>query len=366
MRTFVVVEQGVKVAKRNGELMVKKAGEAIHKTRLEGLGSLQLFGGVELTSGAIRACLNQGTDISFFTITGRYRGRITGPASKNGTRRLEQYRRVSDPAFRLQAAKALITGKITNQRNLLMRGQRRAKIPENAPALGQMRRSLQRVPDATSHDELMGIEGYAASLYFVCLGRLIKNSDFTFTKRTRRPPRDPINAALSFGYTVLTSNVDGIVQAQGLDPMLGFLHGIDYGRPSLALDLIEEMRPVIVDALVLAMVNRLQLSAFDFEAMRSDLRADQEAQEAQPGSPDTEHQPATGAAVPQPKPAGILLNDRGRRVFLAAFAKRLNEKIYYPPLEGAYTIGDILRKQVEHLIRVIDGRDERYVPFVPR
>jgi len=358
MRSFTVVEQGVTITRTGGELNVERANAVIRRTRIEGLESVMLFGGVEVTSGTIRSCLANGVDVSFFTKAGRYRGRLCGPASKNGQRRLAQYSRVLDEKFRLKRAKEMVSGKVANQRNILLRGQRKKRCSEIAQALREMRSIMQKIPRVGSHNELMGNEGRAAALYFGTFGRLVMNNDFEFSKRTRRPPRDPLNACLSFGYMILMARMDGFVQAAGLDPMLGFLHEPDYGRPSLALDLIEEFRPVVVDSLVLRLVNRKQLSRNDFKSMEPDMTDEILAGGSGDGSSE-------GESSNNGKP-GVLLNERGRRIFLSGIMKRLRESLYYPPRECSFPLSDILDMQVQHLVRVMEGREKRYIPFVPR
>jgi CRISPR-associated protein Cas1 len=168
---------------------------------------------------------------------------------------------------------------------------------------------------------------------------------------------DPVNACLSFGYTLLGGVIETEVLRCGLNPMLGFLHQPLHNRKSLALDLLEEFRP-FVDLLVLRLVNRRQLGTGDFERQRIDIEAALADEDPEPGFADT-----TGPVSEEQ--TGIYLNATGRKIFLKEFFGRLRETLYYPPREGAYELRDVIREQGYHLARVIDGKEERYRAFVP-
>jgi CRISPR/Cas system-associated endonuclease Cas1 len=275
---------------------------------------------------------------------------------------------------------------------------------------------------------LRGFEGQGAALYFGQLGKLIRNPAFHFTGRTRRPPRDPVNALLSFGYAVWGSIAETEVYRRGLDPMLGFLHQPAYGRPSLMLDLLEEFRPRI-DTLVLRVINRRQLGEDDFEQRAektaeeilaeplpaaevrsregdegaefpwdeplgldvprpaSDARAERtagqpvhgssggdpngrpgDAAQADPcealadGSYSAVDRPAADAAAGH-SVVGVYLNDVGRKIFLNELFGRLRDRLYYPPRDATLELREIMRQQLHHLARVIERKDETYVPF---
>ena len=208
------------------------------------------------------------------------------------------------------------------------------------------------VEEADSIEALRGLEGQAAALYFGVFGKCIRNAQFTFTTRTRRPPRDPPNAMLSFGYTLLGTVMESAVLRVGLDPMVGVFHSPDYGRPSLVLDLIEEFRPVVVDALVLRVMNRREVAPEDFEEPLDD--ADIAA--AEDAEPD--HAEPAGRAV--------WLGPSGRRVFFRAWGRRLRETHFYPVRQQTLMLEEIMQQQVYQLARVIGREAERYQPFVVR
>ncbi len=334
---------------RQGETLVLLRGkERVRRIPLREIRRILVFGPVDLTSGALLACLRSGIDISFLTAHGRYRGRLSGPVSGNAPLRIAQFRAATDRVKSLELARSFVAGKIRNQRRLLLQHQRRRRDPRLAEVVGRMRRVLAGTGDAGSHDALRGLEGSAAAFFFQGFGICVGPSAFEFTVRRRRPPPDPVNACLSFGYAVLTSQVESVVAAAGFDPLIGFLHEPAYGRPSLALDLLEEFRPLVVDQTVLRLLNRRQLGPRDFEDLE-----------------DGDARPSVEADVERPV-RGVHLQDPGRRVFLGALFKRLREPLYYPPGEGRFEIRDILERQAYVLARAVESRDGSYLPFVPR
>ena len=348
------MEQGLSVG-LDGELFEIRKGEGlVEKIRVAEVSDVMVFGNISLSPACLAALLARGIDTIFLTARGRYRGRLVGPASKNVELRVAQFERWRDPAARDAAARAVVAGKIANQRNLLLRAQRELKLESLANAAAGMRRMLASLEEAKDGDSIRGAEGQAAALYFANLGACLKNPAFSFTRRTRRPPRDPVNAMLSFGYTLLNVAMESLVARAGLDPMLGNLHSPEYGRPSLALDLIEEFRPLVVDSLALRLVNRKQISPEDFEEP--------------PGNDDTAWSDESASAEDSGgnKPRAVWLGETGRRVFFREWGRRLRESIFYEPRQETRTLEDIMRYQVYHYARVVKGEDDAYRPFVPR
>lgn len=401
MPQVAVNEQGASIHAEGDMLHVKREGRTIRRVRLIDVDQLLLFGRVELTSGAVALLARRNVDVVFCTLKGAFRARLATRASKNVVLRLAQMRRAAEPETALRVARAIATGKILHQRQILLRAQRKLQSDDVAEAVGQMRRLADRAGRETSIDTVRGFEGQAAALYFRNFGRLIRSEHFTFTRRTRRPPRDPVNAALSFGYALLTTQAETIVLQCGLEPMVGFFHQPAYGRPSLVLDLIEEFRP-LVDGLVLRMVNRRQLGPSDFQQHSAASLAAVLADSAKGETPSLAA-PAEAAAAPdlpielnedeedvtsldeaddgQPPAPGqglsllpsddthcpaVYLADSGRRVFLGAFFQRMRETMFYPPREQTLELRQILQEQVYHLARVIENKESEYIPFVPR
>ncbi|MCS6850117.1 MAG: CRISPR-associated endonuclease Cas1 [Gemmataceae bacterium] len=352
MHSLAITEQGVAIHIEGDQLLLQKNKAVLRRVRLGEIEQLVLLGQVELTSAAIAALARQGVDVVFLSRHGYFRARLLSAASKNVQLRLAQFQRCLDAAFASRIAQAVLLGKITHQRQLLLRGQRKLRDDALAQALGQLWIILEQLRATTNLETLRGLEGRAAAIYFAHLPKLVQPPEFTFLGRSRRPPRDPFNACLSFGYTLLGRIIESELLRAGLDPMLGFLHQPHYGRPSLMLDLLEELRPLI-DSLVLRLVNRRQLGPLDFERHQGQDLAEILAD---PPSDELDADPA---------PEGVYLADTGRRVFLTEFFRRLRERLFYPPRQASLEWRDIIREQVYHLARVIDGKDDAYRPFVP-
>jgi CRISPR-associated protein Cas1 len=353
MRTLALMEQGLTVGVEGELFSIERAGRRIELVRVADVGEVQIFGSIALTPAAVALALARGIDVVFLSPRGRYRGRLVGRGSRNVELRRQQFVRLADGEFALALGKGVVAGKIANQRNLLLRAQREHRREDLADAIGGMRQMLDRIERAASLDELRGLEGQAAALYFGSFGKCLRNPAFTFSRRSRRPPRDPVNAALSFGYTLLGTVMESIVLRVGLDPMMGAFHQPDYGRPSLMLDLIEEFRPVVVDALVLRLFNRRELAKEDFEAGLDEV----EAVWAEEGETEAE-----GSREAQ----GIWLSETGRRVFFRAWGRRLREVVYYPPRDQRLTLEEVMEQQAYHFARVVRGEEDRYRAFVPR
>jgi CRISPR-associated protein Cas1 len=351
MHTLSITEQGTRVHAEGDSLLLYRGDALAHRIRLGTVEQLLLFGRVEVTSAALALLARKEIDVVFLSRQGYYRARLLGRGSPVVRLRLEQLRRAQDPAFCLALAQALVAGKVQHQRQLLLRGQRRLADAELAGVLGQMRLLAEQCGRPTDLEALRGLEGRAAALYFGQFGKLLLTGELAFDGRSRRPPRDPINACLSFGYALLGRVAETEVLRAGLDPYLGFFHQPLHGRPSLMLDLLEEFRP-LVDGLVLRLVNRRQLAAVDFEPH---------------GGPPLEEILAEedGGPARAAEGEGVYLADTGRKIFLVEFFKRLRERLYYPPRQGSFELRDILREQVYHLARVLDGRDAAYTAFVP-
>lgn len=414
MHTLSVTEQGIELH-AEGNLLVLARGKAVlRRVRAAEIEQVLLFGHVELTSGAVALLARRGIDCVWLRQDGRFRARLAARSLSNVPLRLAQYRAATDAAFCARLARNIVVAKLRYQRQVLLRAQRRLADDDLAVVLGQLRLLMHQAEREESIDRLRGLEGQGAALYFGQFGKLLCVPEFAFTHRNRRPPRDPVNACLSFGYAVLGSLVESQAERRGLDPTLGFFHQPAYARPSLALDVLEEFRP-LVDGLVLRLLNRRQLAPNDFERRSAvsleDVLSGQgqadpaesksenptstiepddgfddfagwprdDDQAAQPHGDDHAAEPrdddhaAQPHGEPNPKPeiqnpgsvVGVYLAETGRRVFLSELFRRLRERVYYPPREGAWEIRDIIGQQLYHLARVIDGRDPGYVPFVP-
>jgi len=264
MSVLYLAEQGSVLSKQDQRFVVRKEGRVLAQVAAFNLERVLVFGNVQITTQAVAALLESGVETSFLSTHGKFRGRLAPAESKNVPLRMAQYRRHLDEPFKLAWAKRIVRAKIENAKGLL------ARYAYNHPEvpLEQARKDLDAraadVENRTAISSLMGTEGAAASVYFRAYGLAFRR-ELRFEGRERRPPKDPVNALLSLGYVMVTNEMLSCLSAHGFDPYVGYLHGLDYGRPSLALDLIEEFRHAIVDRLTLNLVNNQALTAPDFE-----------------------------------------------------------------------------------------------------
>lgn len=230
-----------------------------------------LFGGVTATDDLLLRCADDGRSVSWLTGNGKFRARLTGPTQGNVLLRRAQHRVAEDSGLRQGVARAVVAGKAHNTRRVLLRAARDATA-ERQHALHTSAQTIAeemvKVPGTNTVDVLLGIEGTIARDYFGCLPLLLTNQmSKHFTTRERRPPTDPVNCLLSFLYALLRVAVQGAVEQVGLDPYIGFLHAVRPGKPALALDLMEEFRPLLADRLALTLLNRSELTTADFETL---------------------------------------------------------------------------------------------------
>jgi CRISPR-associated protein Cas1 len=307
-----------------------------------------VFGDATVTSPALAALLEQKVDVCFCSYYGRFRGRLAPPMGKNSLIRLEQHRAHNDPMSAFTLSKSFVYGKLANMRTLLMRANRKrddAEIEQAAESIkGVMKQvdELERDPDApppdpsdpqadSAYGSLLGLEGSGTARYFGVFERLLKD-DWGFEKRTKRPPRDPVNALLSFGYVLLTNHVASAVSIVGLDPYVGFLHSSQFGKPALALDVVEPFRSVVVDSVVLTLLNNRMLAQDDFEEKFGAWR----------------------------------LSDDGRRTFLTKFEERLNTEITHPTFGYKAIYRRCLELEVRLVAKWLTGEIEQFEPFTVR
>ncbi len=295
MAVLYVVEQGATLRKSGERLVVTKDGETLASVPTVKIEQVVLFGNVQITTPAIVHLLLTGTDAVFLSESGRYDGRLLSSESGHGELRQRQLRLIDDAARALPIARQLVLAKLVNQQTLLRRYGRSRAERTLAELIGELDDLVARVPRTQQLSSLMGIEGKGGALYFAGF-KLLLRQDLGFTQRVRRPPRDPVNALLSFGYTLLAYAIQSAVQTVGLDPYLGFLHAPASSRPSLVLDLMEEFRTAVVDDLILQLLNHHELTMADFVTVEDD-----------PERP-------------------VLLTDASRRRFLAAFETRLHPR----------------------------------------
>jgi CRISPR-associated protein Cas1 len=298
MPPIYVTQQNSKLRINNRRLQVEndQTGEVLASAPLSHVEQVVLFGNVSLTTPAIDALLAQESEVVFLTQRGEYRGRLVGRVTPHVPLRRAQYRRLEEPDFTLGMAKGFVTAKLSHQRALLQRHNRERGDLVIAGTVEALAQALEQVGHKTALSSLLGVEGAATAAYFGGLRRLF-DPQWGFDERNRRPPRDPVNVLLSLGYTLLGELTSSAAQTVGLDPYAGFLHTVEYNRPALGLDLLEEFRPVI-DGLALWCLNSGQLKAEDF--------------------------------TPGPAQRPVMLGERGLKVYLLAYEQRLDMKFTHP------------------------------------
>ena len=306
---------------------------------LHHLGAIVCFGNVLVSPALMGRCAEDGRAVVLMSRTGRFRARVQGPCSGNILLRETQFEQAASEAARTEITRALVAGKVQNSRRLVVRAAREVDDADRQGALQQAARHLARTLDylksTESTDAVRGLEGDAAKTYFGVLSHMIRRqrSDFEITHRSRRPPRDPFNAVLSFLYTLLLNDCVAAAEGVGLDVQMGFLHVPRPGRPSLGLDLMEELRAPVADRLALTLVNRRQLTPGDFRA-------------------------CDGGAV--------LLNDVGRATVIEAYQQRKQDTVTHPFLDRTMEIGLIPHTQARLLARTLRGDMDAYIPYLTR
>ncbi|QGG48988.1 CRISPR-associated endonuclease Cas1 [Heliorestis convoluta] len=264
MSTLYITEQRSTLRKTDERLVVTLEKDVLIDVPIIKIDQIVIVGNVTVTAPTVAELMERKINICFLSQYGNYLGRYEAPDSRNGLLRIAQHKIYQDPKARVEVAKRIINGKINNQITFLARQHRASphkKLSEAIQSIKKTKKGLNRVETL---DEIRGYEGNAAAIYFQVFPEILKN-DFGFAKRIRRPPTDPVNALLGLGYTLLTHNIQSALAIVGLDPYIGFLHGDRYGRASLALDLVEEFRTIIVDSVVISMINNNMITEKDFD-----------------------------------------------------------------------------------------------------
>ena len=352
MAIIYITDQKSTLSRDGSNFIVLKDGTVVRTVDSSETEQIILTGSIRLTPSAINLITGKGIDTVFLTITGRYKGRIVSRDHKNIILRRAQMRKTDDEKFKETMVRKIVKGKVFNLRMLLRRRNREIKSPGVTRAVHQLRALLSSLDADHPVEKTRGFEGRASAVYFGCFGELITAGNFTFTGRNRRPPRDPVNAVLSFTYTLLMNKVLDAVQQAGLFPDAGFLHEDAYGRPSLALDLMEEFRPVLADTLVLRLINKQTIKLEDFYFNEDAFPLPDENSEISRDGFD-------------PKKYPVLLTPEGRKKLLINWDRQLNTPVYYPRTGKRHTCKDIILEQARLAARHIQEKDD-YTPFQTR
>lgn len=259
-----ITEQNAWIRKRGDRILVEKDDTTLLEIPYFKVDTLLLYGNVQFTTQALSLLLDNGVELALLTTSGRLRGQLTPPKAKNVSLRMAQYERSRSEEHCLRLAREVVRGKLENCVAHARRFQSNHPGTLDSSSIKRLQRLIEEVTAAETLERLRGLEGTGAASYFQLLGTMLPD-DMPFEGRRRRPPPDPVNALLSFGYVILGNELQALLDGIGFDPYLGFYHQVAYGRPSLALDLLEEFRPALVDRLTVTLLNRSVLKQEDFE-----------------------------------------------------------------------------------------------------
>lgn len=338
LNTLYVMTQGAYLSLDHETVRVEVGGELKLQVPLHHLGSIVTMGNVMISPFFLGKCADDGRAVVILDRNGRFKCRMVGKTTGNVLLRQVQYLAVQDQARTTAIAAGMTAGKVKNARNVLMRSARESATPEEE---SRLRKSADVQADALFHlktprdaDHVRGLEGEAAAAYFDVFTLMMKPAEresLPMNGRNRRPPLDPVNALISFLYTLLLNDCVSALEGVGLDPQMGFLHVPRPGRPSLGLDLMEEFRSFLADRLAITLINRKQVTIEHFE----------------------------------PRPGGaVYLNEKGRKEVVAAYQKRKQEEVDHPLLAEKSPIGLLPHLQARLLARHLRGDLEAYIPYI--
>jgi len=335
--TLYIMLENAHLRLSNENLVIEHPDSSLRQVPLHHLEAIVVMGNIQVTTPLIAYCAQRGISIVWCDQHGRFRGRLEGPLSGNVLTRRAQHLALSDPERALQIAKQCVIGKLSNQIQLLSRHMRdyAENVAQLSVAVEILSHNLEQVANAGTLDELRGIEGNASRAYFRHFDLMIRQQReaFHFSGRTRRPPQDRTNALLSFLYTIHTKEYVSALEAAGLDYQVGYLHALRPGRPALALDLMEEMRPAFIDRLVLRLINQNLVHPDHFSF--------------------------------QP-PNAVYLNDAGKRAVLRVYQERKRETVQHPDAVEPVPWGLVPFLQARRLARMLRGEVDCYEPFIIR
>jgi CRISPR-associated protein Cas1 len=334
LNTLYVTTQGAYLH-QEGETVVASVDHAdVLRLPIHTLSGIVCFGQVSCSPPLLGLCGERGVHVSFLTEWGKFLARVTGPVSGNVLLRREQVRRAEDIAAACELARSFVLGKLANSRTVLQRTQRdHGPDPVITHSVDAIADVIRRVQRATDTDTLRGLEGEAANHYFDAFdGMILSQRDaFSMQTRSRRPPLDPLNALISFLYTILAHDCEAALESVGLDPQIGFLHALRPGRPSLALDLMEEFRSILADRVALSLINLNQITGKGFTTTES---------------------------------GAVMMDSATRKTVLQTWQKKKQETIQHPFLDEKVEVGLLPYAQALLLSRHLRGDLDAYPPFL--
>lgn len=328
MSNLYIYEQGSKVGYKENRLMISNSKHPETSVPIENIDNIVVFGGVQVSTACMQHLLTKGIHLTWLSKNGTYFGRLESTSHINIERQRLQFRTGDDTLFRLEIAKKFIKGKGLNQKTFLLRGNRYLKSQELRDMIKEMTYDIEKISSKQSLASLMGIEGSIARLYYNALN-LILDKEFSFEKRTRRPPKDPYNSLISFGYTLLLYEIFTALVTKGLNPYAAFLHSDRHGHPALCSDLMEEWRPILVDSLAVSLINTKRITTENFDYNEEN--------------------------------GGVYLNKEGCKLFVEMFEKRLREEVsYITAIPYKMSFRRIIEYQVMQLIKAMEKNDATY------
>lgn len=327
MSNLYIYEQGIVLEFRENRLIINYTKDDFKSMPIEHVDNVVVFGGIQLSTACIHNLLSQGIHVTFLSRTGSYFGRLESTSDINIHRQRMQFRKSDDMEFCLEISKQFIKGKASNQRTILVRANKYLKHPKMSTFIDYIAKHIHKIDSVSSIEELMGVEGYMAKLYYQGINHIV-DKKYSFTKRSKRPPRDPFNATISFGYTLLHYEIFTILVTKGLSPYAAFLHSDKHKHPALCSDLMEEWRPILVDSLAIALLNngKITFEDFDFDE----------------------------------KTGGVFLNKKACKQFVEEFEKRLRQEVsYITEIPYKMSFRRIIEYQVMLLIKAMEANDAR-------
>lgn len=333
LRTLYLMENGSELGKESERLVIEKDDKRLIEIPAIKVDQVMVFGNSQITTPAMNFCLAENIPIVLLSSQGRYYGMIDTHSTDSVLLHRDQFKRAEDETFCLQQAKAMVIGKLTNSRLVLSRQARKRNNEKIQTALDAIKNNIEKISDVTTLDEVRGYEGHSAKVYFSAMSELLGES-WPFNGRKRQPPPDPVNALLSFGYTLLFYNVYSLMRTRGLNPHVGFLHPIRQGHPALVSDLMEEFRPIVVDSLVLSLLLNQQLKPEQFTVSETE--------------------------------GSCYLNNEARKLFIKAFEKKMNAPLTHPVSGLHLDYRRCIETQVKSIASVIRGDSESYQALVLR
>ena len=345
MDAVYVIEPGAYLRLEGESLKVVKGDKVVEQIPATGLKKLTLIGYMSLSGGVLDFLIRKRVETVFMTPTGRFRARLALDEHRHVARSKAQYLHLSNPEFALATAKVIVAGKLENMTRFVLLRARQLEDKNLKAVAVKLRAMATHTREAGNLEKVRGLEGFASREYFKSFPMLLRNESFSFSGRNRRPPLDPVNALLSFVYTMLTNEVLSAINASGLDPYLGALHEVSYGRPSLACDLVEEYRSFLGDRLVLGLINRKVIRADDFIYRKnspSNFVDEEEMRDKRP----VEMKPAIN------------------RAFISAYEEMMKRIVTYRPLNKKISYRWLILQQVRSFSQYLEGPEKIYRPFL--